>query len=579
MTSPAIIHRDFVRFGIFEVDLNAGELRRSGLKVKLQEQPFQVLRVLLEHPGELVPRTELRNQLWPADTFVDFDHGLNAAIKRLREALGESADTPVFIETLARRGYRFIAQVDSFRGRDDAIDSVAVLPFVNASTDSDSEYLSDGISESLINNLSQIPTLRVIARTTVFRYKGKDIDLQKVGQDLRVRAVLSGRLVQRGDIVVVQAELVDVEKGSQLWGGQYNRKAGDIIALQDDLSREIFEKLRLHLTGEEKQRLTKHYTENAEAYQLYLKGRYHWNKRTPEGFQKAIEYFHQAASKDPAYALAQVGLADTYTYFSFFDVLPPREAMPKAKAAAARALEIDDRLGEAHISLGYVSYMYDWDWPAAGRHFEQALALNPAYFRAHTFYPFYLSSLGRWKEALAVAKCSLDVDPASPAVSHSLGVQLYLARQFDQAIEQAHKTLELDPHFAISYALLGEVYVSKGMYREGLPALEKYSVLSRGRAMSLALLGYANARLGERSQALDVLGQLEAASKQSYTPALSFALVYAGLGEKDHAFAWLEKAYEERASRLAYLKTEALWDPLRSDPRFADLLLRIGLQK
>jgi len=251
--------------------------------------------------------------------------------------------------------------------------------------------------------------------------------------------------------------------------------------------------------------------------------------------------------------------------------------MPKAKAAAARALEIDNRLGEAHVSLGYVSYMYDWDWPAAGKHFEQALTLNPAYSRAHTFYPFYLSSLGRSEEALAVAKHSLDLDPASPAVSHSLAVQLYLARQFDNAIAQVHKTLELDPNFAISYELLGEVYVSRGMYRESLSELEKYSALSQGRAMSLALLGYAHARLGERSQALRVLRQLEAASKQSYTPAFSFAVVYAGLGEKDQAFAWLEKAHGERTSRLGYFKVEPLWDPLRTDPRFADLVRRIGL--
>jgi tetratricopeptide (TPR) repeat protein len=347
--------------------------------------------------------------------------------------------------------------------------------------------------------------------------------------------------------------------------------------MQEEVTRAIVGEIRVKLTAQEQARLANSHPINPGAYQLYLKGRYHWNKRSMEGFQKAIEYFQLAAAKDPTYALAYVGLADTYTYFSFFDVLPPREAMPNAKAAAARALEIDNHLGEAHISLGYVSYMYDWNWAAAGRHFERALTLNPAYSRAHTFYPFYLSSLGRSEEALAVAKRSLDLDPASPAVNHSLAVQFYFARQFDQAIEQAHKTLELDPNFAISYELLGEVYVSRGMYREGLSELEKYSALSRGRAMSLALLGHAHARLGERSQALRILDQLESASKERYTPAVSFAAVYAGLGEKDQAFAWLEKAYEERTSRLSYLKVEPLWDPLRSDPRFADLVRRIGL--
>jgi tetratricopeptide (TPR) repeat protein len=270
-------------------------------------------------------------------------------------------------------------------------------------------------------------------------------------------------------------------------------------------------------------------------------------------------------------------LADTYAYLSFFNVVAPREAMPKAKTAALKGLEIDKALAEAHVSLGYISFTYDGDWPAAGKHFEQALALNPAYTRGHTFYPFYLSSIGRSEEALEVAKGALDLDPASPAMSHSLAVQLYLARKFDRAIEQAHDTLEMDANFAISYAVLGEVHLSKGMYQEGLSALEKYSALSRSGATSLALLGYSHARLGERKESLQVIEAREAASKQSFVPAFFVALVYAGLEDKDQAFTWLEKAYEERFNRLAYLKVDALWDPLRSDPRFTDLLRRVGI--
>jgi TolB-like protein/Tfp pilus assembly protein PilF len=437
--------------------------------------------------------------------------------------------------------------------------------------------LSDGITETLINNLSQIWNLRVVARSTVFRYKGKDIDPQKAGNDLHVRAVVSGRLLQHGNTLIVRAELMNVATGAQLWGGQYKRKAADVFALQDDLSREISEKLRLQLTGDEKQRLTKRYTEDAEAYRLYLKGRFHWNKRSPEGLQKAVEYFRQALDKDPAYSLAYAGLADTYAHLSFFNVVAPREAMPKAKAAAVKGLEIDEDLAEAHVSLGYVGFTYDGDWPAAGKHFEQALTLNPAYSSTHTFYALYLSSLGRSEEALEVAKRALDLDPASPAVSHSLAVQLYLARKFDQAIEQAQHTLEMEANFAISYAVLGEVYLAKGMYREGLPALEKYSALSRRSATSLAFLGYSHARLGERKEALRMIEELKAASQQSLARALFVALVYAGLEDKDQAFTWLEKAYEERFNRLAYLKVEALWDPLRSDPRFTDLLRRVGI--
>ncbi len=540
---------------------------------------MDLLILLVERHRQLVWRADIAKRLWDPGVFVDVEMGVNTAIRKVRQALRDSRESPAFIETISGKGYRFIAPVDAAPlGRhQEAIESVAVLPFANDSADPDGEYLSDGITETLINSLSQIWNLRVVARNTVFRYKGKDIDPQKAGNDLHVRAVVSGRLLQRGNTLIVRAELMNVATGGQLWGGQYNRKPEDVFALQDDLSREISEKLRLQLTGEERQRLTKRYTEDSEAYRLYLKGRYHWNKRSPESLQKAVEYFRKALDKDPAYSLAYAGLADTYAHLSFFNVVASREAMPKAKTAAEQGLEIDKDLAEAHVSLGYISFTYEGDWPAAGKHFEQALTLNPAYSRAHTFYAFYLSSLGRSEEALEVAKRALDLDPASPAVSHSLAVQLYLARKFDRAIEQAYDTLEMDGNFAISYVVLGEVYLSKGMYRDGLSALEKYSALSRRNATSLAFLGYSHARLGERKEALRMIEELKAASQQSFVPALFVALVYAGLEDKDQAFTWLEKAYEERFNRLAYLKVEALWDPLRSDPRFADLLRRVGI--
>jgi TolB-like protein/DNA-binding winged helix-turn-helix (wHTH) protein/Tfp pilus assembly protein PilF len=627
------VKRSPIRFGVFEVDLQASELRKQGIKVKLQQQPFELLAMLLEHPGEVVTREEVQKRLWPADTFVDFDRGLNRATNRLRESLGDDAESPRFIETLPRRGYRFIApvvksdesghvaelvppQADTvptngspyspgydrvrlrigfvtalvaialltvaawfafFRPRHGAIESVAVLPFSNGSSDSNAEYLSDGITESLINNLSQLPNLRVMARSTVFRYKANDADPQKIGNDLHVQAVLSGRLLQQGNVLIIQAELMDVKTGVQLWGGQFNRSAEDVLALQDDLSREIAEKLRVKLTGEQKQRLARRNTEDAEAYRFYLKGRYYWNKRSPEGMQKAASYFQQAIDKDPGYALAYAGLADTYVYLSFFNMVAPRDAMPRAKAAAAKALEIDDHLAEAHVSLGYISYAYDWDWPAAGRHFDQALALDPAYTRAHIFYPFYLSSRGQSQEAVTVAKSALDLDPASPSLSHSLAVQFYLTRQFDQAIEQCRKTLEMDPNFAVAYAVLGQTYLAKGMNSEAAPVLEKYSALSQGSVDSLALLGYSQARRRKKSQALRTIDELKETSKNSFVPAFYFALVYAALEDKDQAFMWLEKGYDERFARFAYLKLEALWDPLRSDERFRDLVRRVGI--
>ena len=567
------------RFGDFELDIAAYELRCDGQPIHLERQPMDLLILLVERRRQLVSRADIAKRLWDSSVFVDVEMGVNTAIRKLRQALRDSRESPAFVETISGKGYRFIAPVNAVLSErhQEAIESVAVLPFANDSTDPDAEYLSDGITETLINNLSQISNLRVVARSTVFRYKGKEADPQKAGSDLHVRAVVSGRLLQHGSTLIVRVELMDVATGAQLWGGQFNRQAEDVFLLQSDLSREISEKLQLQLTGDQKQRLTKCYTEDAEAYRLYLKGRYHWNKRNPEGLQKAVECFRQALDKDPAYSLAYAGLADTYPYLSFFHVVPPRVAMPNAKAAAAKALEIDDHLAEAHVSLGYVSFTYDGDWPTAGKHFEQALALNPAYTGAHTFYAFYLSSLGQSEEALAVAKRALDRDPASPAVSHSLAVQLYLARQFDQAIEQAHNTLEMDAHFAISYQVLGEAYLSKRMYREGLLALERFSVLSRSSATSRALLGYSHARLGEHGAALRLIEELDAASQHGFVPALLFALVYAGLDDQDQAFSWLEKAYEERFYRLAYLKVEALWDPLRSDPRFADLLRRVGI--
>jgi serine/threonine protein kinase/Tfp pilus assembly protein PilF len=468
-------------------------------------------------------------------------------------------------------------QLSGLRSKGDAITSVAVLPFVNSSGDADGDYLSDGITESLIANLSQVRSLRVTARSTVFRYKGKEVDPQKIGQDLHVGAVLSGRLLQREGTLVVRSELMDVANGTQLWGGQYNRKVADVFALQDELSKEISERLRLRLTEDEKQRLTKRYTDNAEAYQLYLKGLFYWNKRSPDGMQKAVEYFNRAVETDPAYALAYAGLADSYNLMSFFNIVPPGAAMPKAKAAAAKALEIDSSLAEAHISLAYASFTYDWDWPAATRHFDRALALNREAAINHTYYPFYLTVAGRFEEAISAAKRALALDPVSASLSHTLAVQLALARHFDESIEEGRRTIELDPSFAVAYDVLGGALAAKGLFSEALPHIEKAVTLSRAAAIPMANLGYVRARLGQPAEARRILQQLANAAKERYIPAVAFAIVHVGLGENDRALEWLEQAYEERFNRLAYLRREPVWDPLRPDPRFTDLLRRINL--
>jgi serine/threonine protein kinase/tetratricopeptide (TPR) repeat protein len=460
-------------------------------------------------------------------------------------------------------------------GDEVAIDSIAVLPFQNRSTETDTEYLSDGLTESLIYRLSQLPDLKVSPTTSVFRYKGKEIDPIKVGQELGVSAVLSGRIVQRGDNLTISAELLDVGNNRLLWGEQYERKLSELLATQREIAREIVEKLKLKVSGEERL-LAKHYTESNEAYQLYLKGRFYWNKRTAAALRKSIEYFNQAIEKDPGFALAYAGLADCYAVPA--NRLPPREVMPKAKAAAMRALELDETLAEAHTSLARVYSAYDWNWTSAEKGFKRAIELNPNYATAHQFYGDYLEATGRPTEAIAEEKRALELDPLSLVINFELGMSFYYAHDFDQAIEQFQKTLELDQNFPLAREFLPASYEQKGMYAEAIAGFKDNT--SRGvdeSKISITRLGRVYALSGKKHEARAILDELKQLSAQHYLPADAIALVYAGLGEKDQAFAWLEKAYEERAFRMQFIKVEPKWDSLRSDPRFADLLRRIGL--
>jgi len=459
-----------------------------------------------------------------------------------------------------------------------AIDSVAVLPFANGSGNPNTEYLSDGITESIINNLSELPNLRVMARSTVFRYKGKGADPQKVGQDLHVRAVLTGRLLERGDTLIVQAELVDASQGAQLWGGQYSHKLADLFALQEELSRDISEKLRLRLTGEAKKRLVKRYTENTEAYQLYLKGRYYWNKRTEEGFRRGIEYFQQAIEKDPNYALAYAGLADSFALLgTSFSPMSAAERMAKAKAAAMKALEIDDSIAAAHTSLAFIKHRFDWDWRGAEKEFKRAIELNPNYATAHQWYAFFLATMGRMDEAIAEAKLAQQIDPLSLVMNSALGRVYHFARQYDLAIDQFRKAIDMDPNFASARFDIAASYTEKRMYAEAIAEYQKGLAIAGRNLTYLSELGWAHARAGNTLEARKVLKQLEEISRQSYVPPFAFAFVYIGLGDKDHAFAWLEKEFEQRDNPIVFLKAEPLFDPLRSDPRFQDLLRRVGL--
>ncbi|MDT4898956.1 MAG: eukaryotic-like serine/threonine-protein kinase [Acidobacteriota bacterium] len=466
-----------------------------------------------------------------------------------------------------------------FQRESAAFDSIAVLPFVNQNRDPESEYLSDGLTESIINSLTELPNLRVIARSSVFRYKGRETDPVAVGKELGVRAVLVGRILQRGDQLTISTELVDVRDNKQLWGEQYERKVSDLLAVQRDIAQEISSSLRTKISGEVQNRVTKHYTENAEAYHLYLKGRYFWNKRTNEGLKKSIEYFNQAIERDPNYALAYAGLADAYVLFPGYSVATPQESYPEAKKAALRALELDDSLAEAHAALGLELFAYEWKAAESSREFKRAIELNPNYATAHHWYGNQnLLYTGKFDEAIAEMKRAQELDPLSLIVNADLGDTYFYSRQYDQAIEQLRKTIEMDQSFYYAHYELGMAYEMKGSLPEAIIEYQKARQLNNDPHV-LALLGHAYAASDKREEALRILDQLQEMSNQNYVPAYNFVILYAGLGERDEAFQWLEKSYQDHASRMTILQVDPFLDPLRSDPRFAALVQRVGLQR
>jgi len=510
-------------------------------------------------------------------------------LKRDTDSARSAASAPIFASprrrVVALAAMALVVAIAAFFyllvDRNKTIDSLAVLPFVNVGADPNTEYLSDGITENLINSLSQLPKLRVVPRNRVFRYKGRETDTEKIGHELNVQAVLTGRVVQRGDSLNIQTELVDVAVDSQIWGRQYTRKFSEIIPLQEEIAKEVSVKLRLRTTGEEQKRLTKRYTENAEAYQLYLKGRFYWDKRTPQGFKKATEHFEQALEKDPSYALAYAGLADCYLVLGWYGVLSPKDSFPKVRAAATKALGIDDGLAEPHASLGWEKTVYEWDWPGAEKEYKRAFELNPNYSTAHMWYAVSLRGQGRLDEALVEARRAQEMDPLSLANNASLALVLHLKRQHDQAIEQFIKTVEMDPNFPLTRLWLGIAYEQRKMYEAAVREFQKASELFEGEPVGLAALGHAYAVSGRTSEARKVLQQLNQMRQGGrYVSAYFMALPYVGLGQKDQAWAWLEKAYEERAGWLGTeFKVDPRFDSLRSGPRYQDFLRRMGLQQ
>ncbi len=462
-------------------------------------------------------------------------------------------------------------------GRDKPIDSVAVLPFLNVSNDPNTEYLSDGITESLITILSQLSNLRVMARGTVFSYTGQQVDPRKAGRDLKVGAVVTGRITERGDSLIVEVDLVNVADGRELWGERYDRKLPDLLEVQDEITTEISRNLRLRLSGDDEKRLHKVSTSNPEAYRLYLKGRYFASKATQEDLAKGIGYLNQAIAIDPKYALAYDGISYYYVWTNDL-LLAPRDAMPKAKQAARKALELDEQLPQAHVDLANVLAWYDWDWAAAEREYQRALQLDPNSASAHAYLGYLLVSESRTEEGIQESKRAVDLDPVSPEMNWWMGWMLYLTHQYDAAGEQLRKTIELDPNYFLAYLVLGGSYAQNGRMAQAIPELEK--AVSLGECnQSLGELGRAYALSGQRQKAQAIADRLIADWKRSNVGAYDIAIIEVGLGDKDRALAWLDKAYEDRSFFLLNLKNEPELDPLRSDPRFEDLLRRMNFPR
>src|SRR5215469_6110953 len=568
-----------LRFGAFEVDVHAGELRKHGIRIRLQDQPFRVLQVLLEHPGEVITREELQRQIWPADTFVDFDRGLNNAVKRLREALADSADEPRYIETLPKRGYRFVASLESARSEEHKlrgpIDSILVFPLEVQSTDPDTDCLAVGIPGSVIHRLSQIPGLRVISWRNTSR---EESDPLAIGRRLGVKTVLIGRLWQRLTKLRLHVDLLDTASGEEIWGDQYDRDLPELFAVQDDISREVSLKLRLKMTGEAESRFDKRYTESIEAYQLYIRARRWCERRSAEGFRRGIEYLTHAIQIDPNYALAHAELAQCISVPCYYGAADPNVAYPRAKACALRALEIDPNIAEGHAVLATILKNYEWDWKSAEREYKRAIELNPNYASAHYHYSYFLVESCRFDEAILEATEALVRDPMSGLLNAGLAWVLLNSRMIERSIEQALTAVEVDPNMTLCYWTLGTAYEQIGKYEAAIEAYEKGIALGGALAHSIAFTARVRAKMGEKEKAWDAIRELERLSKTQFIPLLALAAVYDGLEERNHAIVALERAYKNRETNLVQMKTLHQFDTIRDDPRFQDLERRIGLR-
>jgi TolB-like protein/DNA-binding winged helix-turn-helix (wHTH) protein/Flp pilus assembly protein TadD len=630
-----------VRFGTYEISLQSGELRKGGVRIRVQQQPLKLLEILLEHPGQVVTREELRNRLWPDESFGDFDQAVNIAIGKVRGALGDSADNPRFIETLPKRGYRFIADVSisesepplvrpeagliepagpqvqeaslgpreraqwlnartaivlalililallvvlQFRWRSrlpttGTIRSIAVLPLENLSGDAAQDYFADGMTDQLITDLAQISALRVISRTSAMTYKGAHKPLPEIAQELNVDAVVEGTVLRSGEQVRITAQLIQASADTHLWADSYEGNLRDTLVLQEKVAHAIADRIRIELTPGEQAGLKRSRVVDPDAYEDYLKGRYFWNKRTGDGLKKAIDYFKQAIAKDPNYAPAYSGLADSYALAGDWQyaVMTTKEALPEAKAAAMKALELDNTLSEAHTSLAFCLEGFDWDPETAESEFRRAIELSPGYATAHHWYAWHLALLGRKSDAVTEMRKAQNLDPLSLIINADLAELFLIEGSPSEAIDQSRKTIEMDSSFALAHNQLGQAYLEKHMFPEAISELQKAVQLSGGSPTCMANLARALAESGKRTEATALLNELKSRSSRGYPYAAELASVYTALGDKTDAMASLEKGYEERFNPGLLLRPA--FDPLRSDPAFKDFERRIGLPR
>jgi len=573
----------FYAFGPFRLEVSERRLLRDGEPVPLAPKMFDTLVVLVENSGRLVDKDQLMTAVWP-DTFVE-EGTLARNISDLRKALGEVSSERKYIETVPKRGYRFVANLretpDSsvvpakIKATGEAR-SIAVLPFKSLGADDEDERLGLGIADALITRLSNIRRIRVRPTSAVFRYLGSRNAAEIAGMELNVQAVLDGSIQRSNDRIRITVQLVSVRDGAALWAAKFDERLTDIFTVEDSISEQVVAALTSRLTGEERRLLRKRYTDSADAYQAYVRGRYFWNKRSIESLNLGVECFKQAIALDPAYASAYCGLSDSYTLLVVREALSPQEGFAKAKAAAATALNIDEAFAEAHASLGH-AMLHDWEWASAETELRRAIDLNPGYASAHHWYSEHLTAMGRCDESIAELTLASELDPLSVIISADLGRAFYYAREYDQVLRQEARTLEMDSSFWLSHINLGRAYTKKGMHDEAIMKLKKACDLSSHNTEALSFLAFSYAAAGRRADAFETLRHLDERLKKSYVPPYHFAIVHAGLGNFDQACEWLEQCYNRHAVDLFTLNVEPMLDSLREDRRYQDLLRRVGL--